>query len=81
MTDDELDKCLSYVWRPWRVLETWEDPATCEVHARVAVSSLVLRQARDPAELAVQLAPNPIPRRFYTGRYAPRAAMRRRVGL
>jgi hypothetical protein len=75
------DDYLSRVWHPWRVLETWVDRATMLHHAHVAVDALELRRARDPADLIGQLAPRPIPRRFYTGRYAPRAAMRRRAGL
>ncbi len=72
---------LGQVWKPWSVLESWVDPSTRYLHVHVAVSPLRLRGARDPSDVARQLAPGPIPRRVYVGPYAPRAAMRRRAGL
>jgi hypothetical protein len=77
--------CLAPLFSGWEVLADYRDHARGGHSVHLFVSDRRLREARSAVELAHQLAPVELstlfkPRR-YTGRYAPRAAMRRRAGL
>lgn len=80
-----MTRGLAGLFPGWDDVSEFRDDRRSGLSVLLFISDKSLQSARSAAELADRLAPTPLaslfPRRVYTGRYAPRAAMRRRAGL
>jgi hypothetical protein len=76
---ESLEGVIRRVFEPWRVIDVAQKED--EIFVYTAMSMKVFYAHRDPSSLIRVMQPRVIPRAHYSGRYAPRAMMRKRAGL